>query len=386
MLTPEYLEKLPENMTDMFLQLEDDIIADVSRRISKDLELTATADYQINQLRGMGYDLSDIEKEIARVTKLSRKEVEDLLKESSYMSYENDKKLYKVGSKKLPEMPTTMNDFILATIRNSKFEMKNITNSLGIVDKGRAKTLTKYYQDSLDYAVIQLASGAYTRDQVVKQAVKGLADSGVRYIDYKSGHSNHMDVAVRRAVLTGTSQITGRMSEMNADLMDQDLMEITSHTGARPSHAEWQGQIVSRSGRRGYLSLSDIGYETGDGFKGWNCRHDWHAYFEGISVRAKAEKEPAPINYNDRTYTSYEASQYQRAIERRIRKSKRELIAYDSAGLEQDFINSSAKLQRQRDLYKDFSRKAGIRPKKERTQVYKYGRSISGKAVHAGRR
>lgn len=374
-------------MTNMFLKLEDDIIADVARRISKDLELTSTADYQVKKLRDMGYSFDDIEKDIAKVTKISQKEIEKLLRDSTYMSYENDKKIYKKGGKKLPkETPKKMKDFMIAAVQNAKEELNTITNSLGMVYKGKAMSLTKFYQESLDYAVIQIASGAYTHNQVVKEAVKGLADSGVRYIDYESGHTNHMDVAVRRAVMTGTSQITGEMSEMNADLMDQDLMELTSHAGARPSHASWQGKIVSRSGKRGYLSLSDIGYGEVTGFKGASCRHDYYPYFEGVSVMAKREKEPEPIKYNDRVYTSYEASQYQRAIERRIRKSKRELIAYDSAELEQDFINSSAKLQRQRNLYKDFSRKAKLRPKKERTQVYKYGRSISAKAVHAGRK
>ena len=130
MLTPEYLEKLPENLANMFLQLEADIIADISRRISKDIELTVTADQQIYQLKNLGYELEDIEKEIAKVSKLSQKEIEQLLKDSSYLSYENDKKLYKKGGRVLPEMAPMMKEFIEATIKNSKFEMKNITNSL----------------------------------------------------------------------------------------------------------------------------------------------------------------------------------------------------------------------------------------------------------------
>ncbi len=156
--------------------------------------------------------------------------------------------------------------------------------------------------------------------------------------------------------------------------------------GARPSHAEWQGQIVSLSGRGGYLSLSDIGYGTVEGFKGVNCRHDWYPFFEGISEPAYTKEQlrnldPPPFEYEGRLYTACEANQKQRQIERAIRKTKRELIAYEAAGLKDDFTATSIKLRRQRELYRDFSRAANLREKLERTGVYGYNKSISSKSV-----
>lgn len=371
MLTPDYLKDMPDNIISMFNILEEQILSDISRRISKDLELTATADYRINQLNKMGYNLKDIEKEIAKATELGEEEIERMLKESSYLSYDNDVKLYKKGGKTLPPMTPRMDAFITATIIKTKGELRNITNSLGVATGNGNKDLTSFYKDTLDYATFQLGSGAFDYNTVLKQATRGLINSGIRYIDYESGRSNHVDVAVRRAVLTGSSQITGYMSEMNADMMDQDLMEITSHWGSRPSHAEWQGQVVSRSGNSKYLSLDDIGYDEGGGFKGWNCRHDWFPFFEGISKPAPYEEEPGPIEYGGREYTYYESTQYQRSIERRIRKSKREINVYKNAGLKDDLLASKIKLRRQRGLYKDFSNKAGIRAKMERTQTIK---------------
>lgn len=386
MLKPDYLKGLPDNIQDIFLELEDEIIADISRRISKGLELTETADYQINQLKSMGYNLDDIEKRIAKATKLGEDEIERMLKESSNLSYENDKEAYKVGGKVLPKMPPSMNKFIIATIKQTKGELKNITNTLGFVDGGNFKDLSKFYKDTLDYATFQLGSGAYDYNTVLKQAVKKLADSGVRSIDYESGRSYHVDTAVRNAVMTANSQITGRISEINADMVGQDLMEITSHIGSRPDHKFFQSKIVSRSGRRGYLSLSDIGYEEGWGFKSYGCRHDWFPYFEGISTPAKKAVDPPDFKYEGKTYTAYEASQKQRYIERQIRKTKRELIAYENAGLKDDFTNASIKLRRQRDFYKDFSKNANLREKVDRTGVYGYNRSISSKSVWADRK
>ncbi|MFQ9178133.1 MAG: phage minor capsid protein [Christensenellaceae bacterium] len=162
--------------------------------------------------------------------------------------------------------------------------------------------------------------------------------------------------------------------------------------GARPSHAEWQGQIVDRSGRdRRFLTLDDIGYGAGDGFKGWNCRHDWAPFIPGVSVPTYTQEElrnidPPPIEYNGKTYTYYEATQRQRRIETAMRKTKREIIAADGAGLKDDLAAKSVLLRRQKEEYINFSSAAGLRAKTERTGVLNYGRSISQKAVWAEKR
>ena len=108
------------------------------------------------------------------------------------------------------------------------------------------------------------------------------------------------------------------------------------HAGARPSHAAWQGKLVSLSGKKGYLDKRDIGYGTGPGFKGWNCRHDWYPFFEGISHRAYSnqrlkELSEKKVVYNDEEIGYYEATQKQREMERQIRATRRELNGYTAA-------------------------------------------------------
>src|SRR5699024_9530827 len=167
----------------------------------------------------------------------------------------------------------------------------------------------------LNDALFQVGSGVYDYQTVLERAVRQLANSGVRSIDYGSGRSYHVDSAVRMNVLTSLNQITGEMSEMNADMMNQDLMEITGHMGSRPSHSIWQAGIVSRAGRKGYLSLEDIGYGEADGFQGINCRHGWFPFFEGISEPTYTEKHLENLDkmfeYEGKTYTTYEATQKQ---------------------------------------------------------------------------
>ena len=216
-----------------------------------------------------------------------------------------------------------------------------------------------------------------------------LADSGIRGVDYESGWVNRVDVAVRRAVLTGIGHTAGELAIMRADALGVTTMEITAHAGARPSHAVWQGRIVDRSGRDPrYLTLMDIGYGDVTGFKGANCRHDWFPFVPGISVRTYTDSQlrnidPPPFEYNGKTYSYYDATQYQRRMETAIRKTKREIMAYDAAGDSDMFTAKSVLLRRQRDAYNEFCRAAGIRPKLDRAQQYGYGRSISQKAVWA---
>lgn len=388
MLTPQYLQEQPQHIVDIFLKLEEDIIADIARRISQNLKLTETAEYQIEMLYRMGYNIDDIEAQIAKTLKLTEKELDKILNDAAQTSYENDRAIYKKGGKILPELNKNpkMVDFIQATVAQTKGSLRNLSNTMGFMDGGVLKPIGTFYRDSVDYAVFQLASGAFDYNTILKRTVKKLGDSGLRTVDYASGRKYHIESAVRMNILTAMTQITGYMSLANADLVGQDLMEITAHMGARPSHAEWQGQIVSRSSRPGYLSLEDIGYDTVEGFKGANCRHDWFPFFEGISKPTYTKEQlenidPPDFEYEGRTYTAYEASQKQRQIERRMRSTKREIIAYEAAGLEDDVIIAKVKLKRQRDFYIDFSKAAGLRPKHERTYTYGYGRSQSMRAV-----
>ena len=151
----------------------------------------------------------------------------------------------------------------------------------------------------------------------------------------------HLDV-YKRQVLTGVSQTVGKLQMQRAQEMGQDLMELTAHAGARPTHAVWQGKLVSLSGRPGYLSLTDIGYGDPAGFKGVNCGHDWYPYFEGLSEPAYTPEQLR--QYNDRTVKYdgkemdlYDATQHQRYIERQIRRWKRESSALDAAGLDNSY-------------------------------------------------
>lgn len=393
MLTPEQLATLPAEIVRQMMELEDFILDDIARRLSKNLKLTESAVEQMEVLARAGMDMKELRQEIQKRMKVSATEFRKIINDASELSYRQDVTAYLAGNKRLPPLPDNpaMLNLIKASVDNAWNELQNMTNTIGFVQNGRFSLLDDYYRQTLGQGVMQIATGASDYTSVLKRAVASLAASGIRMIDYENTNAYHADAAARRAVLTTINQITGRMAEANAEMMGQDLMEITAHPGARPDHALWQGQIVSRKDRRGYLSLDDIHYGDVRGFMGANCRHNWYPFFEGISERmwdkeSLAELDNPPFEYDGRTYTHYEATQRMRQLERNIRKTKRELIGYDAAGLKDDFTAKSIYLRRQREQYLDFSKTAGLKPQLERVGVQGYGRSISNKSVWAVRK
>lgn len=395
MLTPDELKVVPDNIVKIYQDLEDDIISDIARRLQKAGEITDTADWQMYMLGQMGNDLEEIKSKIAKTNKMSKDEVDKLFINATDRSMYYENIAYKKAGKKilsLYDSPTMMR-FVEANAKKTHGELKNLTKSLGFKSGNGFKSVAKTYQDTLNYAHFQVASGAFSYQDAVRNAVRTLTESGLRVVDYESGVSNMLDVAVRRATLTGINQTVSEMTLMQMKESDSEFVEVTAHMGARPDHQTWQGKVYHVGGDKdGYPDFEEsTGYGTGAGLCGWNCRHSFFVFFPGISVRNYTDEQlknidPPPIEYDGKTYTYYEATQKQRQIERMIRKTKRELVALDSAGLKSDFTAKSVRLRKQKDLYVDFSKYAKLKTRNERHQVYGFNKSVSNKSSWANRK
>ena len=396
-LTPEYLAEVPKSLIDTYQKLEDFIIEDIARRIAKAGTITDTAKWQAERANEFGIAIETIKKEIAKINKMSYAEVDKLFKDAAITSIENDNVLYeqaKLTPMHYSEIPG-LNDYLISAVKQTKGELRNISQSLGFIIStptgAKAKKLTAVYQDVLDLVQMQVSSGVIDYNTAVRNAVKDLARSGIRRIDYESGWHNRVDVAVKRATLTGVNQMSRHLTDIYHDKMvdkNDQYVEVTAHSGARPDHAEWQGKVykVVGSSRR-YPNLAEAtGLGTGKGLMGWNCRHSYFPFIPDISIRTYTDEQlenidPEPFEYKGLKYTYYEATQKQRQLETRIRATKRELIAYDAIDDKDAFYKASLQLKNQQEAYKEFSITAGIREKKDRTQVLGYDRSISQKSV-----
>ncbi len=395
MLLPTEYEHLCDQLITLYGDLDNAIISDIVRRLVKNGEMTETAKWQAKQLQESGMLYDDILAEIASRTDATKNHIRTLFEDAGVEAVKNDNVRYReAGLAGVVKLSPAAMQVLNAGYEKCLGELSNLTLTT-------ANTSQQAYITACSNAYMQVSSGAFDYNTAVRNAVKAAAENG-SWVLYPSGHRDRIDVAVRRAVLTGVGQTCRRLSLINAQDMGCDIMEISAHSGARPSHAEWQGQLVSLSGRKGYLSLKDIGYGTADGFGGINCRHDWYPFFVGISSRNYSDKRLKELNdknieYNGKKYSEYEISQIQRKFERDIRSLKREAAAYDTGRSDadndklkqqfsDDFTAVSVKLKNKEHQLKDFLGQTGQLPDNARTQVLGFGRSTAQKAVWANKK
>ena len=393
MLTPDYLLHCTDSLVELMDAYDNAVVADIARRIVKTGTITETAKHQIKQAQQMGMLYEDIIQEIAKRTNATDNMIKALFENAGVETVQTDNQLYTAAGLQTTDLLASpaMLQMLQAGYENTLGTMHNLTLTT-------ANTAQQAYISACDLAMLQVQSGAMSYQQAIRAAIQSAAADGTRVL-YPSGRTDRIEVAIRRAVLTGVAKTCRTIGEYNAASCGCDLMELSAHAGARPSHAKWQGQLVSLSGKKGYLSKDDIGYGSGDGFGGYNCRHDWYPFFPGISQRnyspEKLEQlENMTINYNGQEIPYYDATQEQRRLERAVRDCKLRLSATDAARqettdpklraqLDEDFARQSKALREARDKLADFQNGTGLLPDTSRTQVYGYGRSISQKAVSA---
>lgn len=373
----DYKNKLASKIAARYQDLEERIMQDIVRRIMKAGEITSTADWQINRLRILGYSSEDIEKEIKKALNASYPEMFELYDKVINWEYVRNKDVYEqINAEYIPfEENGQLKQITEAIIDQSFDDLENVTNSLGFyLDYGNGKKvltpLSQVYTKYLDAACYDIVTGAFDYNSVLRRVVTQLTNSGLRQIDYSSGRANRVDVAARRAVMTAVSQITGKISEYNAQKLGTEYFEVEWHAGARPTHAVWQGRVWSKE-----QLYSVCGLGTVTGLLGANCYHTYYPFFPGISQRnwsdewldAKNEEEVEPKIFDGKGYTLYEAKQRQRQMETAMRAQREKVRLLQYGGADQDeIILHKAKYQGQLNEYSRFCRKMSLTEERER--------------------
>lgn len=383
MLTPEQLQNLPQELTDLYDQLSEFILRDIARRIAKGAQITDTAEYQLYRARSLGLSTDEIAAKIAEINGSSAAEINRLIREAAAQSDEFDRKM--LGADKGAAVPLEENaqlqKLISAQIAETAGKCENLTNTLGFADHdflGRVYhlSMTDMYRREMDSAHMKVATGATDYMTAIRQACNKLAASGVRTIDYESGRSDRIEVAARRALLTSVAHVTHRISEQNGEELGADGWEMSAHSGSRPSHAVYQGRQYTQ--KQYERIIKPLISEP-------NCRHDVFPIILGVSEPTYTEEElqnidQPPFTYEGRTYTAYEASQQMRKMERAMRKQKDRCIVADAAGDEEAFATASIRLNRQKYIYEDFCKAADSYTEYERTYVTGFNRSIAARS------
>ena len=367
MFTNDQMDRVPDEIAKLFREMENDITFDIVNRLGELNKITRTIDYQLyvaTQMRTYDHDLRQV---IQQYTNKSQKQMEDMFNEVLSEGYAQDADLYKAQG--IPFVPFEENDsmqqMVRALVTQAYDDLSNITRTLGIAFRdGTKENLTQYFRDTLNRATVEMMAGAFSYDSTMKRVIIDLSNSGIRTISYESGHVDRVDVAASRAVRTGFNQAVSKISDANAGKLQTEYFEVSAHLTARPSHALWQGKVYSRK------QLVEIcGLGTGPGLLGWNCRHSYYPFIPGVSKRTYTDEQLADIyqksldtkEWRGQKYTGYEATQYQRMLERRMRVQDEKIRLMKQAGVDNNEIaDLKTKHEATYQEYKQFSEKMGL--------------------------
>lgn len=404
MLSPTYYDQCTDAVLLHYARLEDAILSAMVRRILKMGFVSDSTKHQAEMLQEAGLLYNDILQIIARQTNQTVKQVQALFEDAGVRTVAVDNQVYETAGK-IPvdiRQSDSMRQTLEAGFRKTLGVMDNLTSTTALT------TQRAFYRACND-AYMQISSGAFSYQEAIRNVLKQAAQGGLT-VEYPSGHTDKLDVAIRRAALTGVGQTAAEIGKMNAEANGCYLMEISAHSGARPTHVVWQGQLVTLTGKDAgkiidgmkVFTLSEIGYGSGAGFRGWNCRHDWYPYFPGLSTPNYGKKELEKLNeknieWNGKKYTEYEISQMQRAQERKIRELKRQTAKMQDAAdftdnpelkaaATADYQAMAAKLKAAEKDLQTFCKATGQDRDRFREQVLGFSRSEAQRAVQAAKK
>ena len=398
MLSPDYLARIAEGSEEIASQLHTYIIRQIIDRMmirigrGDDYLLTSSDRWRIQILQDARYLLEDITAELSKITKRQEKEIKDAMEEAGVKALEYDHKIYEAAG--LSPTPITQSPQLIRLMeRNMDATMGEWEN----YTRTTAEAAQRLFINECDNAYHLISSGAVSYTQAVKEAVNNVVSGGV-IVHYPSGHKDTIETATARAVRTGVAQATGDISIKRMEEMDWDIILVSAHIGARTgdggqnpgNHLWWQGQFYSRTGKdKRFPPFSQTGYGTGEGLCGWNCRH---SFGSGDGVNNPYKDIQTADNYKVE-----QLEKRQRTLERRIRKTKREVMGMQEAvdkckdesvkfEMQLDLDRKSYLLQRQNKAYNEFCKTNDLRTQQERLQIARWNREQAAKARGAARR
>lgn len=363
-------------MEAIWTEAEQRIMLDIIRRIKKAWKITSTADYQINRLIEMGKSTEEIERILKEALEATWPEMFELYDEVAEWQYVRNKDVYEQVNGEF--IPPEQNEWLKQTSdavkEQTKDELTNLSGSYGFsVMMGSRRVFmpfATYYQRYVDAAIMDILSGGFDYNSVIRRIVTQMTNSGLRFVDYASGHSNRVDVAARRSVMTGVAQITAEVNEKNAEELGTEYFEVDWHPAARPDHQVWQGKVYSKEE---LVSVCGLGSKTG--LCGINCRHVYYPFVPGVSERLYTDewleeqnrKEAQTKEWQGKELNAYQQTQQQRKMETAMRAQREKVGLLQEAGADPDEIMiAKCKYQAQLDEYKRFSKKMGLPEQRER--------------------
>lgn len=405
MLEPEYFNDKADRMIEIYRELEDFILRDIADRLLKSKSVSGTADRMLWKLEQMGESRAEIMQKLSQLTGLSRRELQALLQDAVITSWNDDLSTFnKLGIEIVNPLENVVVQAVMdAEYRKSKGELENLTRT----------TMNQAVQDlgrMLDDAEMRVASGLQSYSSAICDILDNYAGKGVM-IDYPTGTRRSLEAAVRMCVVTSMNQTSAQITNQYIVEGNIEYVLVSAHLGARTQpagqpylagHENWQGKVYKiRGSEPGYPNLAEMtGYDINEsgsgkvlnllGLHGYNCRHSHKPWDKSLRNPYVDEKGNPKID-SEENRKLYEAQQKQRAMERSIRKTKRELLMKQEEIakvaetdikdiLRPEYDRLSYKLRRQNAAYNEFCQKNGLQRQSDRLKVAGFKREQAAKA------
>lgn len=351
----------------------------IARRVKKIGTLQPSDIFQLEQLRNIGLDITEMEGYIAEATAMNVRDIDKVYKEQSKRVYREQTKYYK--SKGLEQVALENNKSMQSIVRSQTSkttnDLKKISRStvVSFKDKrGRVihKSIRRAYQDVVDEAIGLVRSGATNYTQAIQGAVDRIADSGIRYLNYESGRSINLYSATRMNVMDGMRQLSRDMRDQAGKEFGADGWEIDAHALCAEDHIGIQGRQFTNE------EFDDLNAELDRPIGEMNCQHSAFPIVIGVSEPiydddTLEEYAENTVNQNieidGQKYSKYECSQLQRKIEHNIRQSKIKKAVEEAGNL--DTAKTNKRLKMLNNKYGQISKKARLTKRPENLRVPK---------------
>lgn len=407
MLKPSYFYGKTDKIVSYYQDIEDYLLSDIAKFLLNSNKIGGKADRELYILNNMGMNDREVVKRLSSLTKKSRNEVRRLLKDSVMTSFSSDKAVLEklITDIKPPMQNNNILKILDAEWKKTNGELDNLTRT---TMRGYQDTLLK----SLNDVSLLTDSGVMSHEEACCKVIDKMGKDGL-VIDYPTGAKRTLEAAVRCAVVTSMNQTAAQTTNGYIAEGGFEYVLITAHSGARHddrgglySHDEWQGKAYKiRGSEKGFPNLADsTGYDidpvTGmgtvvnpHGLHGYNCRHSHQPWIKGLD-NPWVDDKGRPIINKKESIERYENEQKQRAYERSIRQTKRELLLkqeeinnVDSdiykAELQAQYDKKAYRLSQQQKAYNAFSDSVGLPTQANRTKTGGFGKHES--AVARGR-
>ena len=408
-MTREQYDELSAPLVRVLLDMEDDILREIAAQLSKDGRISDTSKWRIRQLARAGrfdkraaaiiagYSEAEDGQAMDAVLAAARTEIGYL---DDAVQAANAAGLSEYFSD-IPAETSAMNA-AKAFQRQAASDLNLVNTVMGYKAKSAyVNAVNAIYRDTAEgrqsaldimgKGAAKAVSGQMSLQEATRKTIRELSQKGIPAFVDKRGREWSPEAYVMMDMRSTLGNTARAAQDARCDHYGINLIEVSSHMGARPLCAPYQGRIFSRDGSKGvttdgaggkiyYTPLSETSYGQPAGLFGINCGHVQYPFAPGINFQRYF---PYPKEENDERYRQF---QQQRAMERSIRAAKRECMMLQETGDTEGLQKASLRLRTQREKYRAYCKETGLKQHNDRTQVYGYDRSKSSKAVWAERK